>query len=182
MIDAAYRALVEDDPHRTLSPVLRHSFVKMKVVAEGLYSSTFTRSTFAGDLDAIVKDMAEEDGESSKVGKCRQTERANLTKVRETETCRGSHVTERENLQAIQDSYPSPDSSNTASPVPALDDSLTDESEEEEDVAPPIIAGSKRRRSSMEPVDQPSSARRPIKRLRYVYCFLPQPADHNSRS
>ena len=173
MFDAAYRALVEDDPHRTLSPALRHSFVKMKVVAEGLYSSTFTRSTFAGDLDAIVKDMAEEDKESSKVGTCRQTERANLTKVWETETRRGSHVTKMENLQANQDSYPSPDSSLTASPVPALDDSLTDESEEEEDVAPPIIAGSKRRRSSMEPVDQPSSTRRPIKRLRYVHYFLP---------
>ena len=181
MIDAAYRALVEDDPHRILPPQLRHSFFKMKVAAESLYSSTFTRSTFAGDLDAIVKDMAEEDRESAKVGKCCQAERANLTKVRETETWRGSHVAKRETLQAIQDAYPSPDSSITASPVPALDDSLTDESEEEEDVAPPIIAGSKRRRSSMEPVDQPSSARRPIKRLRYVFWFLPQPAVHNSR-
>ena len=93
MIDAAYRALVEDDPHRMLSPELRHSFVEMKVAAESLYSSTFTRSTFAGDLDAIVKDMAEEDGESAKVAKCGQAERANLTKVRETETWRRSHLT-----------------------------------------------------------------------------------------
>jgi hypothetical protein len=182
MIDAAYRALVEDDPHRMLSPKLRHSFVEMKVAAESLYSSTFTRSTFAGDLDAIVKDMAEEDGESAKVEDSRQAKRANLTKVWETKTWRGSHLTKRFNLQAAQDSYPSPDSSVTSSPVPALDDSLTDESEEEEDVAPPIIAGSKRRRSSMEPVDQPSSAGRPIKRLWYVFWFLPQPAVHNSRS
>ena len=172
MIDAAYRALMEEDSHRALSPELRHSFIEMKAAAEALYSSTFTRTTFAGDLDTIVKDMADGDRESAKAGKCRQVENANRTKVRATDTCRGSHVTKGENLQAVHDSYPSPDSSITASPVPALDDSLTDESEEEDDVAPPIIAGSKRRRSSVEPVDQSSSARRPIKRLRYVYFLL----------
>lgn len=151
MIDAAYRALVEEDSQRMLSPKIKFAFLAMKLDAEGLYSSTFTRSTFAGDLDAIVKDMAGEDRESAEV------------------------ATERQNLQAVQDTYPSPDSSITASPAPALDDSFTDESEEEEDVAPPIIAGSKRRRSSVEPVDRPSStASRPIKRLRYVFWFSPQ--------
>lgn len=95
MIDAAYRALVEDDPHRMLPPELRHSFMEMKVATESLYSSTFTRSAFAGDLDAIVKDMAEEDREFAKVVKYRQAERANLTKVRETETWGGSHLTKR---------------------------------------------------------------------------------------
>lgn len=80
------------------------------------------------------------------------------------------HVTNRGNLQTIRDSYPSPDRSIAASPVPALDDSVTDESEKEVDVAPPTIAGSKRRRSSTESVDQmPSTAGRPIKRLRYVF-------------
>ena len=53
--------------------------------------------------------------------------------------------------------------------MPALSGSSTDESEEEEDVAPPIIAGSKRRCSSIESVNELSSAAsRPIKRLRYV--------------
>ena len=181
MIDAAYRALVEEDSQRALSPELRHSFVAMKVAAEVLYSSTFTRSTLAGDLDAIVKDMTQEDRESVEAGTCHQVEQPSLRKVRETETRGESHATKRENLQAVRDSYPSPDPSITAFPA-ALDDSLTDESEEEEDVAPPIIAGSKRRRSSIEPVDQPSCARRPIKRLRYVFWYLPQPAVHNSRS
>ena len=167
MIDAAYRALVEEDPQRTLSPELRHSFVAMKVAAEGLYSSTFTRSAFAGDLDAVVKDM-KEDRESVEVGEYSQVEQANLTKARVIQT-RGPHITSRENLQTVWDSYPSPDRSITASLVPALDHSVTDESEEE-DVAPPIIAGSKRRWSFIEPINQPSStARRPVKRLRYVF-------------
>ncbi|KAF8560028.1 hypothetical protein OG21DRAFT_1502387 [Imleria badia] len=148
MIDAAYRALVEEDPQHALPPALRLSFAAIKAEAEGLYSSTFTRSAFAGDLDAIVKEMTQEDRKSVEVEKCGQVDKVILTK-------------------ATQDSHPSPDPSTTASPVPALDDSFTDESEEEEDVAPPVIAGSKRRRSSMEPVDQPSSATsRPIKRLR----------------
>lgn len=86
MIDAAYRALVEEDPQRALPPGLRHSFFTMKVAAEGLYSSTFTKSAFAGDLDAIVKDRTEEDRKSADVGKCPQVEQANLTKVREIET------------------------------------------------------------------------------------------------
>lgn len=76
--------------------------------------------------------------------------------------------TNRENLQTIRDSYPSPDRSVATSPVPALDDSVTDESEEEEDVAPPVIAGSKRRRLSVEPVDHLSAVGKPVKRLRYV--------------
>ena len=82
MIDAAYRALVEEDLQRALSPELRHSFVAMKVTAEGLYSSTFTRSAFAGDLDAIVKDMTAEPKESLGAGKCHQVEQVNLRKVR----------------------------------------------------------------------------------------------------
>ncbi|KAH0838014.1 homeodomain protein [Lanmaoa asiatica] len=147
IIDAAYRALVEEDSQRTLSPELRHSFVAMKVTAEGLYSSTFTRSALAGDLDAIIKDMTEEDRKSVEVGKYRQVDQANQAK-------------------AVRDSYPSPDRFIPASPLPALVDSPTDESEEEEDVAPPIIAGSKRHLSSIEPPTQPSStAGRPIKRL-----------------
>lgn len=83
MIDAAYRALVEEDPQRTLSPELRHSFVSVKVAAEGLYTSTLTRSALAGDLDALVKDMTEKDRESIEVGSCCQVEQANVAKVRE---------------------------------------------------------------------------------------------------
>ncbi|KAN0100309.1 C-terminal domain of homeodomain 1 domain containing protein [Tylopilus felleus] len=148
MIDAAYRALVED-PHCSLSPDLRLSFVAMKVAAEGLFPSTLTRSAFAEDLDAVVKDMTKEDRKSVGVDKSGKVNKANP-------------------IKANEDSYPSPDPSTTASsPVPALSGSFTDESEEEEDVAPPIIAGSKRPRSSIESVNELSSAAsRPFKRLR----------------
>ena len=85
MIDAAYRALVEEDPHRMLSPELSHSFVAVKVAAEALYSPTFTRSTFAGDLDGIVKDVAQE-GRGSVVDEKRsQVDKTDNTKVWETE-------------------------------------------------------------------------------------------------
>ena len=98
MIDAAYRALVEEDPQRALSPELRHSFVTIKVAAEGLYSPTFTMSAFAGDLDVVIKDIMQEDRKTLGVGKYNQADNANFTKVRETESWRGSLETERENL------------------------------------------------------------------------------------
>ncbi|KAN0100307.1 hypothetical protein V8E55_000291 [Tylopilus felleus] len=68
--------------------------------------------------------------------------------------------------------YPSPDHSPFSSPVPALDESLTDESEDE-DVLPPILAGRKRRFSSSERARTPisQSTTRPMKRSRYVGLF-----------
>ena len=95
MLDAAYRALVNEDPQRPLSPELRHCFVAMKVAAEGLYSSTFTKSAFAGDLDAMVNDVTKKDKESPEVEKCHQA--ANFTKVREIKT-HNSLVTEKERI------------------------------------------------------------------------------------
>lgn len=86
MIDAAYRALVKEDPQRALSPELRHSFVAMKVTVEGLYSLTFSRTAFPADLDAIVKDMMHESRKFVGVGKCSQVDKVNPTKVRETES------------------------------------------------------------------------------------------------
>lgn len=71
MVDAAYRAVVEEDPQRTLSPELRHHFVAMRVAAEGLYSLTLTRSALAGDLDAIVKGY---DGGRSEICRGRDTQ------------------------------------------------------------------------------------------------------------
>ena len=181
MLDAAYRVLVKEDSRRMLSPEVTHSFIAMKVAAEGLYSSTFARSAFAGDLDAVVKDMTEVDGKSFESGKCPQPEGTNFAKNLERGPQR-SYASDRQNSQSARDSYPSPNRSVLASPVPALDDSIAEESEEEEDVVPPIIAGSKRRRPSIEPVNQLSSmTRRPIKRLRYVFWFSPQSSIYNFR-
>lgn len=93
MIDAAYRALVEEDLQRMLSPELRHAFITMKVEAEGLHSSTLTRSVFAGDLDA---NAMEGGGESLRVGKCPKVNQADLGKV-QVILSGGSHITNREN-------------------------------------------------------------------------------------
>ena len=83
MMDAAYRALVEEDPQRMLSPELRHRFIAMKVAAEGLYPSTCTtKSAFRGGRDAIVKDPTEESWASFEVEKYCEVEQANLGKVR----------------------------------------------------------------------------------------------------
>ncbi|KAF8833418.1 hypothetical protein BDN67DRAFT_1072939 [Paxillus ammoniavirescens] len=162
-VDAAYRALVKEDPSRPLPPSLIHAFMVMKVNAEGLYSSAFTKSALAGDLDAVVKDMTEEDERLVEDEKRRQAEE-------NREMLRIQRVSKREMRKNSlpQDSYPSPNRSGTSSPVPVLDDSPTDESEDEEDAPPPVVAGRKRHSSSMEPVDQPSfgMASRPLKRLR----------------
>ena len=81
MIDAAYCALVEEDPQHMLPPAVRLRFVAMKVAAEGLYSSTFTKSTFTGDLDVIVKDTMEKSKQHAEVGEYSLVKTANLEKV-----------------------------------------------------------------------------------------------------
>lgn len=81
MIDAAYHALVEEDPQRTLSPELRHSFVAMKVAAESIYPATFTRDVFGARVDPVVKDVTDEREESTEAGKCYQVEQANPGEV-----------------------------------------------------------------------------------------------------
>lgn len=56
-VDAAYRALVKEDPNRRVNPELIQLFVAMKVKAEGLYSAIFKKSALANALDNVVKDM-----------------------------------------------------------------------------------------------------------------------------
>ncbi|KAG9314047.1 hypothetical protein JVU11DRAFT_4826 [Chiua virens] len=105
MLDAAYRALVKEDPQRILSAEIRHFFVAIKVAAESLYPSTFTRSAFVEDLDVMAKHIT-----SGGAGKSAQVEQANPMKT-------------------VRDSYPSPDRSTTGTPAPVLDNSPTDGSE-----------------------------------------------------
>lgn len=57
-LDAAYRALVKEDPERRLSSEITQAFMEMKVTTECLYSSIFTRSALANDLDGVVGDVA----------------------------------------------------------------------------------------------------------------------------
>lgn len=68
--DAAYRVLVKADANRSLSAEVVQAFVEMKVAAEGLYSSAFTKSALAGDLDVVLKDMS--DGDRSRAEKTRR--------------------------------------------------------------------------------------------------------------
>ncbi|KAF8846028.1 hypothetical protein BDN67DRAFT_1064535 [Paxillus ammoniavirescens] len=166
--DAAYRALVKEDPQRPLDPELIHAFMVMKVTAEGLYSSMFIKSALAGDLDVVVKDMTEEDRKRIEDARHWEAEETKLVKQHEKESRRRQRSAMKESQESIaQHSYPSPDRSRATSPVPPLDDSLTEESEEE--VSPPVMAGRKRRSSSSsEPADRTSFvlATRPTKRLR----------------
>ncbi|KAF9225447.1 hypothetical protein BS17DRAFT_879469 [Gyrodon lividus] len=163
-VDAAYRALVKEDPSRRLAPETIHAFMVMKVTAEGLYSSTFTKSALAGDLDAVVKDMTEEDRKFAAEAKRREAEETGAMKEREKDVRRKQRALERALQKSVaQDFYPSPDRSYTSSPEPTLEESLADE-----DVLPPVLAGCKRRRSSKELIDRASLpvAARPMKRLR----------------
>ncbi|KAF9245780.1 hypothetical protein BU15DRAFT_85472 [Melanogaster broomeanus] len=110
-VDAAYRALVKEDPQRRLSPEVIHTFMVMKVAAEGLYSSAFTKSALAGDLDAVVKDMTEEGKQLVEDEQQRLAEEWKFSK--EKEMCRRQRVLHRESSKtsAARDSYPSPDRS-----------------------------------------------------------------------
>lgn len=157
-LDAAYRALIDEDPNRPLPPDVIHAFITVKVAAEGLYSSTFTKSALASDLDAVVMDMTDRDAMAPGERKqCASREESEL---------------ELQNKKLVaQCHYSSPDCSYSSSPVPPLVESLTDESEEEdEEVFPPILAGRKRRLSCSEPAhattSTPSTKRR--KYMRYV--------------
>ncbi|KAF8545987.1 hypothetical protein OG21DRAFT_1518416 [Imleria badia] len=156
-LDAAYRALVREDPNRQLPEDIIHAFFSVKVAAEELYSSTLTKSALASDLDTVVRDMS--DREAVPVNEQKSGEPGGLKEASEV-------VSQKKKLVA-QNCYPSPDHSPSAS-VPPLDESLTDESEDDEDILPPTLAGRKRRFSSSEGAHVPvsESTTRLVKRPR----------------
>ncbi|KAF9218579.1 hypothetical protein BS17DRAFT_770610 [Gyrodon lividus] len=168
-VDAACRVLVQENENRALAPELIHAFMVMKVTAEGLYSSTFSKSILAGDLDAMVKDMTKEDKTLVENEKRLQAEEAKLMKEHAKELRRNQRALggEGRKKSSLQDSYPSPDRSHSSSPAPTLDESLTDDNEGG-DVLPSVVAGRKRRSSSVAPIDPISfmTAMRPTKRSR----------------
>jgi hypothetical protein len=161
-LDAACRALVKEDPNRQLPANIIHAFISVKVAAEELYSSTLTKSALASDLDTVVKDMSDQEGVPGNEQKCSEPDGAmELSKV--------SDVDPRNEKLTEQNCYASPDHSPSSS-VPALDESLTDESEGDEDILPPTLAGRKRRFSSSGGAHVPmsESTTRLKKRPRYV--------------
>jgi hypothetical protein len=169
-VDAAYRALVKEDPAHVLPPAIFHDFQQMKAAAQDLYASTFTKSALAGDLDAVVKDMTEEDRLRLEQEKKKHAQEEKKRREEEKEMRRIQRVLDRQAQKmhsAFFTSYPSPSHSRTSSPVPTLEESLTDESEDEEDnFIPSVLAGRKRRASESLDASQSSCADRSMKRLR----------------
>nr|WDY60854.1 HD MAT HD1 protein [Suillus americanus] len=169
-VDAASRALIKEDPTRVLEPAILHDFQQMKAATQDLYASTFTKSALAGDLDAVVKDMTEEDRlrlEREKKGRA-QEEKKRREEGKEMRRSQRALDRQAQKMHAALASCPSPSHSSPPSPVPTLEESWTDESEDEEDeFIPPVLAGRKRRASvTSESTRQPSCADRPMKRLR----------------
>ncbi|KAG1864759.1 homeodomain protein 1 [Suillus subalutaceus] len=160
-VDAASHALVKEDYAR-----------QMKAATQDLYASTFTKSALAGELDAVVKDMTEEDRLQLEREKKERAREEKKRREEEKEVRRIQRVLDREAQKAHTAfaSCPSPRHSLSASPVPTLEESWTDESEDEEDdFIPPVLAGRKRRASvSSESTDpgRSSCPERPMKRLR----------------
>ncbi|KAG2076874.1 hypothetical protein BDR04DRAFT_1089142 [Suillus decipiens] len=171
-IDAAFRALVKEDPACALSPAIFHDFQQMKAATQDLYASTFTKSALAGDLDAVVKDMTEDDRIRLEWEKKERAQEEKKHREETKEIRRLQRALDKQAKKAYTPftSYPSPRHSRSPSPIPTLEESWTDESEDEEDhFIPPVLAGRKRRASvsSVLTDSTPSSrADRPMKRLR----------------
>lgn len=137
-LDAAHRAFIKEDLRRPLPPDIMHALVSVKAVVEELYSLTLPKSAFVNDLD-----VTQEVSDRESVPICQQ-ERSESVGIMGFPKALG-----RGSQPSAQNSYPS-DHPPSLSSVPALDESLTDESEDDEDTLPPTLAGRKRRLSSSE--------------------------------
>lgn len=161
-LDAAHRALVEEDPKRQLPANVIHAFISVKAAAEELYSSTLTKSVLAGDLGAVVDDMPDQNGISAH--KKKHSERT-------LELSKPSDMDPQNKKLVTPNCYPTPNHSpSPCSLVPMLDETPTDETEDDEHTPSPILAGRKRRFSSSEGPHTPKieSTARLVKRLRYA--------------
>lgn len=157
-VDAAFRALVQDDPDRPVGEDLTRAFGAVKVAVEKLYSSTFIKSALATDLDTVVKDTMDCGRHYGDPGFLCQSA-CNKTDEK-LQSCRGMHG----DVESVNDGGLSVDScSLPLSPTPSLTD---DDSGRDEDVLPAPVAGKKRRVMSENQVDMSSRADRPRKRLR----------------
>ncbi|KAG0707490.1 homeodomain protein 1 [Suillus ampliporus] len=171
-VDAACRAVVKEDPARILPHTVFHDFLQMKVAAQDLYASIFIKSALAGELDAVVKDMTEEDRLRLEQEKKEHAQEEKNRREEEKKMRRMQRALERQaqKTHTAVASYPSPTHSRSPSPVPTLEESWTDESDDEEDdINPPVLAGRKRRASmTSDSTDSRQSlcADRPMKRLR----------------
>ncbi|KAF8140605.1 C-terminal domain of homeodomain 1-domain-containing protein [Boletus edulis] len=154
-LDAAYRALVKEDPNRQLPAHITHAFISVKAAAEELYSSTLTKSALSIDLDnVVVKDMSVQRGVPVNEQRCSEPKGT-------MELSKASNVDLQNEMLVARNYYPSPDQSPSSSSVPALDEYLTNESEDDDDIVPPTLAGRKRRFSPSEGTHATKLAKRP---------------------
>jgi len=163
--DAAYRALVEPDPKRPVEAKLMFEFVKMEVAAEGMYSSAFKPSQFAGSLGNTVVGMSTEHKACIEQMRQQAIEEENIRKEVEHQMKRQRATKRNSSQQKLVSLYPSPERSSCSSPEPTL---VLSETEEDETTTslPSVAAGHKRRRSSSDSLDSHTD-----KRLRYVICL-----------
>lgn len=163
-LDAAHRALVEEDP--TLRQDITIAFVELKYKARGLYSEKLKPSVLAGKLNVVVKDMTDEDRERHEKAKEKAAEEAKRQKEMEKELKKRKRAHERAIRKAeklAQISYPSPGPSQSGSPEPP-----TLEVCEDGPTLPESVAGHKRRVASQSDTDCEDNADRSNKRARYV--------------
>jgi hypothetical protein len=157
---------VEPDPKRPIDAKLVFEFVKMEVAAEGMYSSAFKPSQFAGSLGSTVVGMSTEHKACIEQMRQQAIEEDNIRKEVEHQMKR-QRATKRSGSQRRSVSlYPSPERSVGSSPEPTL--VLSETEEDETDISlSNTAAGRKRRRSSSS--DQLDS--QVNKRLRWVICY-----------
>ncbi|EIW87041.1 hypothetical protein CONPUDRAFT_69369 [Coniophora puteana RWD-64-598 SS2] len=124
---AAHRVLVDDDgdtsSNAPVPPNIAFDFVQMKVAAESLYETKNPNSGLAGQLDNVVEGLRGRGnwgGETSGKRK-RKAERESEPRKRRWPASKR---------------YPTPYSSTSSSPVPALEHLLTDTDDEEVDSLP----------------------------------------------
>jgi hypothetical protein len=166
-VDAAYRALVKEDPKRPLESNIMMDFMTLKLAAESLYADRFGKSVLVGKLGAAVKDMTDDDLTS-----CHS--RATADKIQRKEKPSGARMQGtqgRVNQKSARSSYPSPDRSIQSSPQPSL--SSSSEKRREQSVPSDHVVSRKRRvsmstsSSDDDVLDTPPD--RPMKRL---WCVL----------
>ena len=171
VVDAARRALLQQDPDRKVPAEIVQAFMEMKVAAEGLYSTTFVKSSLASELDTIIKDVVEGNGRNT-MGTVHCIEEKHIGET-------GDHAANKRSIEApsafqVARSYPSPCSpSSSSSPLPLLEPSLSDESDDDDDdVLPPIIAGRKRKALSCSSENESLCCGGKRARLVQLHCNL----------
>lgn len=147
-IDAAYRALVDDDPIRPLDATLRMEFIQVEANARELYAHKLVKSSLAGQMNRAVHDMTDIDRRRREELRALEAEekRKRIHKQKEMARIQRAEekVMQRMKRARAKSSYPSPDRSLSA----PLASDATDESDGELEEQRPIRSSRKQKRRS----------------------------------